>query len=157
MTRFNPRHGPRCLTPRVKAVMLLCQRRKTAQRPRHSARAALFPGVEMARLRVCAEPGCPELSEGRHCHTHQAEREQRRGTRQARGYDATYDAARRMWQRRLDRGEHVECHAPTCLMPMRLLLPGQPFDLGHDDARHIRGPEHPTCNRSAGGKAAHGG
>lgn len=109
----------------------------------------------MARLRVCAEPGCPELSEGRHCHTHQAEREQRRGTRQARGYDATYDRARRRWAPRVAACT-VHCHAPTCIEPSgRLILPHQPWDLGHDEQRHIRGPEHATCNRSAGGKAAH--
>lgn len=111
----------------------------------------------MARLRVCAEPGCPELGTTPRCPTHTREREHARGTRQQRGYDAAYDRARRSWQRRLDRGEHVDCHAPVCLMPSRWLLPGQPFDLGHDDQRRIRGPEHPICNRSAGGKAAHGG
>jgi hypothetical protein len=78
-----------------------------------------------------------------------------RGSRQERGYDTAYDRARAQWKRKLDRGERVDCHAPICLMPMRLLLPGAPFDLGHDEARNIRGPEHPLCNRSAGGKAAH--
>lgn len=110
----------------------------------------------MARLRVCAEPGCPELGEGRRCDAHASQREVARGRRQARGYDATYDQARRRWKPRVDAGQ-VDCHAPTCLAPIRRILPGEDWDLGHDDARHIRGPEHQLCNRSAGGKAAHGG
>jgi hypothetical protein len=111
----------------------------------------------MARLRVCAEPGCPELSEHRRCPDHTRDTDRARGTRQQRGYDAEYDRARRSWRARLDSGQPVDCHAPRCLEPTRRLLPGDPFDLGHDDDRKVRGPEHPTCNRSAGGRAAHGG
>lgn len=120
--------------------------------------------VSMARMKVCscigcpAHPGsCPELTTATRCPGCGTQYELRRGRRQARGYDAEYDSARARWKRRLDRGEAIDCHAPTCLMPMRRLLPGQPFDLGHDDERRIRGPEHQPCNRSAGGRAAHGG
>jgi hypothetical protein len=80
-----------------------------------------------------------------------------RGRRQARGYGPEHEALRRTWKRRLDRGEPVDCHAVRCLEQMRRLLPGQPFDLGHTPDRAAwTGPEHPRCNRSAGGKAAHG-
>jgi hypothetical protein len=48
----------------------------------------------MARLRVCAEPGCPELSTNRYCPTDAAKHEQARGTRQQRGYDMRHDHAR---------------------------------------------------------------
>jgi hypothetical protein len=111
----------------------------------------------MARLRVCAEPGCPELSEGRRCTArgHAAEYERRRGTRQQRGYDVDYDRARRRWAPKVAACT-VHCHAPVCIEPSgRLILPHQPWDLGHDGQRNIRGPEHASCNRSAGGKAAH--
>lgn len=106
------------------------------------------------RMKVCAQPGCPELSTSSRCTTHTRAADLARGRRQARGYDAAYDRARKRWKPKVDRGE-VDCHAPVCLEPVRRLLPGQPFDLGHDDLRNIRGPEHPRCNRSAGGKAAH--
>lgn len=105
-------------------------------------------------LKVCAQPLCPELTDKRHCDTHRGEHERRRGTRQQRGYDAPYDRARRRWKPQVERGE-VDCHAPTCLMPGRRIMLGQAWDLGHDDQRRIRGPEHQLCNRSAGGKAAH--
>jgi hypothetical protein len=108
----------------------------------------------MARLRVCAEPGCPELSTGRYCPTHAAKHEQARGTRQQRGYDADYDRARRRWAPKVAACT-VHCHAPVCIEHLRLILPGQAWDLGHDEQRKIRGPEHASCNRSAGGKAAH--
>ena len=45
-------------------------------------------------MRVCAEPGCPTLTTGRRCTTHQAEVEVARGTRQQRGYDAEHMATR---------------------------------------------------------------
>jgi hypothetical protein len=108
----------------------------------------------MTRMRVCAQPGCPTLGTTRRCDQHRAQVEQARGTRQQRGYDAAYDAAREWWRPKVE-AMAVHCFAPTCLMPARLILPGQPWDLGHDDQRRIRGPEHRKCNRSAGGKAAH--
>jgi hypothetical protein len=46
--------------------------------------------------------------------------------------------------------------ANDCLMPTRLILLGQEWDLGHDrETGKHRGPEHATCNRSEGGKAVH--
>lgn len=109
----------------------------------------------MARLRVCATPGCPELGTARHCTTHASERERARGTKQQRGYDAAYDRERRRWAPKVAACT-VHCHAPNCLEPSgRLILPHQAWDLGHDDERRIRGPEHARCNRAAGGRAAH--
>lgn len=115
----------------------------------------------MTRMRVCScigcpahDGSCPELSEARRCPDCAAAYEQRRGTRQARGYDAAYDRARERWKPKVEAGQ-VDCHAPTCLLPMRRIHLGAEWDLGHDDQRRIRGPEHRLCNRSAGGKAAH--
>jgi hypothetical protein len=134
---------------------------KTTTRPRPHGWAFVVsrpPGwVGMARLRlhVCAEPGCPELTDEPRCPDHTRQVDRARGTRQQRGYDAAYDRERKRWAPKVAACT-VHCHAPVCLMTSgRLILPHQPWDLGHDDRRHIRGPEHAVCNRSAGGKAAH--
>lgn len=42
-------------------------------------------------LRVCSVSGCPELQRETKCPTHRREAEQRRGSRQARGYDANFE------------------------------------------------------------------
>lgn len=109
----------------------------------------------MPRMRVCAEPDCPTLGTTTRCTHHTRVVDKARGTRQQRGYDAAYDEARRKWKPQVEAGL-IDCHAPTCLMPIRRILLGAPWDLGHDDDRRIiRGPEHRRCNRAAGGKAAH--
>jgi hypothetical protein len=109
----------------------------------------------MARLRVCAEPGCPELSSSRYCPTDAAKHEQARGSRQQRGYTSEHDRLRARWKPKVDACT-VHCHAHTCIEAVRLILPGQAWDLGHTDDRTAwTGPEHARCNRSAGGKAAH--
>lgn len=109
----------------------------------------------MARMRVCAEPKCPELTTARRCPAHTSERERARGTKQQRGYNAQHDELRRRWKPRVERGG-VHCHAAQCLMPVRLILPGQSWDLGHTDDRTAwTGPEHSLCNRASGGRASH--
>jgi hypothetical protein len=111
----------------------------------------------MARLKVCAQPGCPEITERRHCEEHTTEGERARGTRQQRGYDAEHDRLRAWWKPKVEAGL-VDCHAITCLLPHPRIWPGMDWDLGHTPDRTAwTGPEHATCNRSAGGKAAHGG
>lgn len=118
----------------------------------------------MARLRVCScvgcpahEGSCPELSTARRCTDCAREAEARRGTRQQRGYNAQHDNLREWWRPKVELGG-VHCHAERCLMPARLILLGQPWDLGHTTDRTAwTGPEHSVCNRSAGGKAAHAG
>lgn len=108
-------------------------------------------------MKLCAEPGCPELipkGSGNRCtargHAQAAER--RRGTRQERGYDANHDRLRAEWAPRVASGR-VKCANPDC---GRIIRPGEPWDLGHtDDRTAYRGPEHARCNRSAGGRAAH--
>lgn len=111
----------------------------------------------MARMRVCSQPGCPTLSTNRRCDEHASAYERRRGSRQARGYDAAHDRLRERWRPKVERGG-VHCHAERCLMPARLILLGQAWDLGHTPDRTAwTGPEHERCNRSAGGRAAHGG
>jgi len=116
-------------------------------------------------VRVCAcvgctgHPGsCPELTTQRHCDTCRPVRERARGTRQQRGYGKAHDDLRARWKPKVEACT-VHCHAKVCVMPSgRLILPGQPWDLGHTDDRTAwTGPEHASCNRAAGGRAAHGG
>jgi hypothetical protein len=101
--------------------------------------------------RICAKRGCPEITDQRLCQAHRAEADRARGTKRQRGYGKEFLAQRRVWVGMVATGE-VNCW--RCLKP---ILPGAPFDLGHDDKDRsiIRGPEHPACNRSAAGKAAH--
>lgn len=103
--------------------------------------------------RVCAEPGCPTLTDTTRCPAHARARDKARGTRQARGYDAAHDREAKAWRERVARGERVTCW--RCGLPIT-----DPNDchLGHDDFdRSItRGPEHGrACNLSAAGKARH--
>lgn len=109
----------------------------------------------MPRMRVCSQPGCPELTTARRCEGHAREAEQRRGSRQARGYDKAHMRERERWRPKVEACS-VHCHARVCLMVVRLILPQQAWDLGHSEDRTTwTGPEHATCNRSAGGHAAH--
>ena len=104
--------------------------------------------------RVCAEAGCPQLTNTTRCPTHTRAKDKARGTRQQRGYDAAHVKEAAAWRAKIARGEHVTCW--RCGLPIT-----DPDDchLGHDDRdRSItRGPEHGrACNLRAAGKAAHG-
>lgn len=55
----------------------------------------------------------------------------------------------------MNQGETVYCHNPDCKTP-RVPIDPKHFDLGRlSDRSGWRGPEHPSCNRSEGGRAAH--
>jgi hypothetical protein len=43
-------------------------------------------------VRVCLESGCPTLTRGTRCRDHERAKDKARGTRQERGYDATFEA-----------------------------------------------------------------
>ena len=104
------------------------------------------------RKRVCRIVGCPTIIPGDAyrglCDQHRKQRDQQRGTRAQRGYDAAYDRARRDYKRRIDAGETILCW--RCSKPV-----SADFHLGHDDDRNIIGPEHPDCNLRAAGIASH--
>lgn len=108
----------------------------------------------MPALKVCATQGCPTLIPRgtTHCPTHAREYEARRGTRQQRGYGRDHDRLRAQWAARLT-------SSPTpipCARCGHPIDPRTPWDLGHNDDRtQWTGPEHASCNRAAGGRAAH--
>jgi hypothetical protein len=74
-----------------------------------------------------------------------------RGTTTSRGYGSAHQKQRDRWRPLVDRGAVCcwRCHQP--------ILPGTPWDAGHDDHDRsvYRGPEHATCNRSAGAAEGH--
>jgi hypothetical protein len=99
-------------------------------------------------MKVCIEPGCAQLQHETRCAAHRRGREQARGSRQDRGYDAEHDAERRRW------APLVATGAVKCWRCRLHIAADAPWDLGHDDAdrsRH-RGPEHVRCNRSTAGR-----
>ena len=99
----------------------------------------------------CSTSGCPRIltNGATRCPEHQATHERARGTTTQRGYGGTHQAERARWKAIL-RTREVPC--ARCGNPIR---PGAPFDLGHTDDRAAWiGPEHPECNRSAGGASA---
>jgi len=51
----------------------------------------------------------------------------------------------------MERDGYLICQQPTCLHPTPVILPGQPWHLGHDDTgTHYIGPVHARCNRIDG-------
>ena len=95
-------------------------------------------------MRVCPEPGCPELVDSGRCPTHARKREQQRGTRQQRGYGRKHIALRKHWAPKVAAGE------VNCWRCGQRISPLEPWDLGHDDTDRStwRGPEHQRCNRA---------
>jgi hypothetical protein len=70
-----------------------------------------------------------------------------RGTTGQRGYGLKHKAQRAKWVTRVDAGL-VDC--ARCGKPIE---PGRPWDMGHtEDRTGWTGPEHVTCNRTAGGR-----
>lgn len=98
--------------------------------------------------------GCPRIipadSPRGRCPDCRREWDRARGTRQARGYDASHDRARAEIQARIDAGQVVRCW--RC--DVRLV--GRAWHLDHDDTRRgYRGPACEPCNLSEAGKARH--
>lgn len=102
-------------------------------------------------MRVCAEAGCPELTESTRCPAHTRDRDLRRGTRQERGYDAAYDRRRKREARTVATG------SVTCWRCGKRIGVLDVWNLGHcdDDRTVIHGPEHEPCNLGARGACTH--
>ena len=95
---------------------------------------------------------CPRLIPAgtRYCPDHARAYEQRRGTTTARGYGQAHQATRTRWAARVATGQ------VACTRCGQVIQPTQPWDLGHsDDRSRWTGPECASCNRAAGGRAAH--
>ena len=100
-------------------------------------------------LRVCNEPGCPELTDQPKCETHKAQVERDRGTRQQRGYDLAYDKNRKTQATKVAKGRVI------CWSCGHRISPLEPWHNGHceNDRTVIHGPEHPNCNLGHVGQA----
>jgi hypothetical protein len=72
-----------------------------------------------------------------------------RASSSERGYGSEHQRIRRQWARRIEAGERIACW--RCGTP---ILPGQAWDLGHDDYDRsvYRGPEHARENRATAGR-----
>lgn len=74
--------------------------------------------------------------------------------RRERGYGAEHVRLRARWAREVKLGVVHCARGAACLERGRptgtLILPGEPWDLGHDDVDRSRynGPEHRRCNRA---------
>jgi len=102
-------------------------------------------------MRVCAEPGCPELTKGRRCKAHEREHDKARGTRQQRGYDAQHEATR---QALLPDAYGTKC--PLCdeyMYPHQALHLDHTIPLAVDSTSRGDRITHAACNLKRGHRA----
>lgn len=99
-------------------------------------------------LRVCIVHGCPTLTASTRCKAHEAAHQHTRGTRQARGYDATHDRNRATLL--ADNPPCHKCGAPATTAGH--IVPR--IDGGTSDLANLA-PECGPCNYSEGGRLAH--
>lgn len=94
-------------------------------------------------MKVCNEPGCPELTPTTRCDIHRKQRDKARGTKQERGYGVAHQRKRKAWVPKVAAG------TVNCWRCGLRISPLEPWDLGHDDLDRTiwRGPEHVRCNR----------
>lgn len=98
-------------------------------------------------MRPCIEDGCPTLTDRTRCGPCTKSRDLARGTRQARGYDADYDAQRRAYQARMDAGQVYVCWRCVELGKPPHDVNPHDWHLGHSkDRLTIRGPQCPASN-----------
>lgn len=93
-------------------------------------------------IRNAGEGGIPRIDG-------QAKRRKPRANTSKRGYGAEHQKLRRAFKPRVDTGR-VRCWRCGDLITPDPTIPGEGWDLGHDDddRRIYRGPEHVECNRA---------
>lgn len=95
-------------------------------------------------MRVCSEPGCPELVDAGRCATHRRERGREIGTAHERGYGRAHQKERRRWIPKVASGRI------NCARCGKRISPLEPWHLDHtDDRTGYLGPSHVACNTSA--------
>ena len=100
-------------------------------------------------MKRCPATNCPNLinRNERYCTKHAREYETRRGTAHRRGYGHTHRQLRTRWEPLVQSGK------VSCAKCGQLILPTEPWDLGHTRNRDgYTGPEHARCNRREAGK-----
>lgn len=95
--------------------------------------------------RVCAQPGCPQLTTtGSYCTTHTQTIDRARGTTSQRGYGTQHQHTRNHLAAIVNAGN------ATCSRCNQPIHPGQLWDLDHTpDRTGYLGPSHARCNRAA--------
>jgi hypothetical protein len=95
-------------------------------------------------MRVCLEPGCPNLQPESRCEKHKPAHSTHTRTATQRGYGAAHRKLREQWRPK------VEAGLVNCARCGKRIAPNAAWDLGHDDhdRTKYRGPEHANCNRS---------
>lgn len=103
--------------------------------------------------RICAQRGCPRITDQDRCPEHRAARERQRDSYYKRSGGAEFTSLRKVWAVEVAKG-NVPCG--RCGI---ILQPDEPWHFDHDDNDRanlaLATPSHPFCNTSAGGKASH--
>jgi hypothetical protein len=119
---------------------------------RHRYCAEHVRGWKLARLaRRDRRPLSVEEQEERLRRERERERRRIRPPAAARGYGAEHRLLRKRLQALVATGE------VACARCARLIFPGEPWDLGHDDYDRTvyAGPEHRRCNRATSKRRRH--
>jgi hypothetical protein len=74
----------------------------------------------------------------------------------ARGYGYKHRALRKQWAARIASSIVICRRGNECLLRDRpagnMIVPGEPWELGHDESRQYSHPEHLQCNRATAGR-----
>jgi len=99
-------------------------------------------------MRVCLEPGCPEVQDESRCAFHRRDQRTahtlRKGNREAQGYGTAHRKERARWVPKVASGK------ATCARCGERISPLEDWHLDHtDDRTGYLGPSHAACNTSA--------
>lgn len=101
-------------------------------------------------LKVCSQPGCPELTPEGRCDAHRREAEQRRGSASQRGYNRAWERTRAAYLK-----DHPVCECDDCAALPYTQRPAA-TDVDHIDGLGPNGPRgHDPANLRAYAHACH--